>query len=94
MQKDGRLVQSNDSLIIKSMETIVKIPILMTYLLNIINGCSQKYQRYCLFNMIVERLKVSLIKQSFDNIKCESNLQNIDFYDLPVYGDQKLITRR
>ena len=46
-----------------------------------------------LTNNIVGRLKVSLIKSSFDNIIQESNPQNDNLYDLHFDGDEKLITR-
>ena len=40
-----------------------------------------------LTNNIVERLKVILIKLSFDNIIYENNPRNDDFDDLPFDGD-------
>ena len=43
---------------------------------------------------IIERLKASLIKQSYDNIIYESNFQNNDLDYLPFDGDERLITRR
>ena len=39
-------------------------------------------------------LKVSSIERSFDNLKCASNPQNDDFFDLTFVCDQRLITRR
>ena len=39
-------------------------------------------------------MKVSLIKQLFDNLKCVSNSQNADFDYLPFDIDQNLITRQ
>ena len=39
-------------------------------------------------------LKVSLIKRSFDNLKCVSNTPNADFDYLPFDCDQRLITRQ
>ena len=42
----------------------------------------------------VERLKVSLIKQTLDNRKYKCNPRNSDYYDLPFYGDTRLIPRR
>ena len=43
---------------------------------------------------IVERLKVSLIKQLFENWKCGINPQNSNFGDLPFDYYQILITRQ
>ena len=37
---------------------------------------------------------VSLIERYFDNGMYESNPQNADFDDLPLDGDQRLITRQ
>ena len=48
----------------------------------------------CLTDNIVERLKVSLTKQCFDNRIYEGNTQNYDFNDLSFDGDERLITRR
>ena len=42
-------------------------------------------------NNIVESLKVSSIKQSFDNRTYESNPLNPDLYDVPFDGYQMLI---
>ena len=39
-------------------------------------------------------MNVSLIELSFDNWMCVSNPWNNDFYDLPFYGDQRLIYGR
>ena len=41
---------------------------------------------------IVERFKVSSIKQSFDNRIYESNTQNFDFGELLFGGDEQFIT--
>ena len=43
-------------------------------------------------NNIVERLKVSSIKRSLDNIIYVSKPQNNDFDDLPFDGDERLIS--
>ena len=56
--------------------------------------CSQKKPIDYLKNNILERLKVSSIKSSFDNWIYVSNPQNANFYDLPLYGDQRLIAGR
>ena len=42
----------------------------------------------CLTNNRVEKLKVSLIEQLFDNVIYESNPQNVDFDDLPFNDDE------
>ena len=42
---------------------------------------------------ILERLKVSSIKQSFYEWIYESNARNDDFNILRFYGDKRLITR-
>ena len=47
-----------------------------------------------LTNNIVERLKVSPIKRSFDNIIYESNYRKDNFGYLHFDGDQRLITRQ
>ena len=41
---------------------------------------------------ILERLKVSSIKRSFDNIMYKSNSWNADLVDLPFDNDKKLIS--
>ena len=43
---------------------------------------------------IVEWLKISLIKISFDNLMYESNPQNANLNGFPFYGDEILITRQ
>ena len=48
----------------------------------------------CLTNNIVKRLKVSSIRQFFDNIIYESNILNDDFNYLPFDGEKRLITGR
>ena len=45
-----------------------------------------------LTNNILERFKVSLIKQLFDNIIYESNPTNEYFGDFPFDGNERLIT--
>ena len=48
---------------------------------------------YSLTNNIVERLEVSSIERSFDNIIYESKPLNANFDDLPFDGDEILIAR-
>ena len=43
---------------------------------------------------IIESLKASLMKQSYDNRIYESNFQNYNLDYLPFDGDEMLITRR
>ena len=50
-----------------------------------------KRPTYCLRDIIVEMLKVSLIKLYFDNWVYVSNPINANFGLLPFYGDQRLI---
>ena len=75
------------------MAVILKILIGMSYLLNI-KMLFTKRPIYCLTNNIVERLKVSLIKQSLDNRIYESNPQNDYFGGLPCDRDERLINRQ
>ena len=42
----------------------------------------------------VERLKISLIERSLDNIIYKINPQNANFYDLTFDGDDRLIARQ
>ena len=49
---------------------------------------------YWLTDNIIERLKVILIRRSFDNRIHESNPRNSNFDELPFDGDERLITRR
>ena len=76
------------------MVVILEMLVLMTYLLNMNNGCSTKKTIDCLTDNIVERLKVSLIERSFHNQIYESNTRNSDFYYSTFDGDERLITRR
>ena len=47
----------------------------------------------CLTDNILEKLNISSIKRSFENLMYESNPQNYNFNDLPFDGDERLITR-
>ena len=51
-----------------------------------------KRQIDCLTGNILERLKVSLIKRSFDNRIYKTNPRNDDFDYLTFDGDERLIT--
>ena len=53
-----------------------------------------KLPTYCLTSNIVERLKVSVIKRSFDNRIYESDPLNANFDELPFDVDESLITIR
>ena len=49
---------------------------------------------YCFTNNIIERLKVSSIKQLLYNIMYKINPRNSDFDDLPFDGDERLVAIR
>ena len=54
---------------------------------------SIEWQIDCLTGNNVERLKVSLIRWSLDNIGHKSNPRDADFDYLPFDGDERLIAR-
>ena len=56
--------------------------------------CFSKLPIDCLTDNKVERLKVSLIKQSLDNRRYKSNPWDNNSDDLPFDGDESLISGR
>ena len=75
------------------MEVFLRILIMKTYLYSV-KGCFTELPIYCLTDIIVEQLKVNLIKTLFDNRIQKNHTQNADFDDLTFDGDEGLIFRQ
>ena len=86
-----QLVWLSNHLRSEIMKVILSMIIYITYILNKNKTFLTAWPIDCLFDNIVERLRVSSIEQLFNNWMYEINPWNAEFDDLLFYGDQRLI---